>query len=417
MARKDKTPIISPDEAFALVLEHTFLMDIETVPLFEAAFRFLGQDIVSDVDIPPFDNSAMDGYAIVSSSIREALKEKPISLPVSSEAKAGDEEKKLSAHEAIRIMTGAVLPFGADAVVPVEATSESEGMAIFYGPIRPGENIRRAGEDIFRGMKVLHKGDRITSSVMGILASLNIAHVPVFRKANVAIIATGDELAEPGDVLPRGCIRNSNAYSLYGEVLKYGGTPHYLGIAKDSKEDTERLLKEASLCDIIITTGGVSMGEYDFVPEVLRSLGVHIIFESVKMKPGKPCIFGIAKPPHRKKLFFGLPGNPVSSLLSFIQFVRPALLSLMGARKTRKPEVIATLKEKITKKKGRTHFVRGFFSIEDKGIFVTTTGPQGSGILRSMHEANCLIILPEEKEVFEVGDTVVIQLICHEEIA
>ncbi len=408
--------MISPDEAVALVLGQSFLMGIETVPLLEAAFRFLATDIISDVDIPPFDNSAMDGFALVASAIRGASKENPVSLPITGEAKAGDMETKVSSQSAIRIMTGAMLPSGADTVVPVEDTSESDGMAIFYGSAKPGANIRRAGEDIRRGMKVLRRGDRITPAVMGILASLNIPRVEVFKKPDIAIIATGDELAEPGTELLPGHIRNSNAYALYGEVLKCGGTPHYLGIARDSREDTERLLQEASRCDIIITTGGVSMGEYDFVPEVLTALGVHIIFETVKMKPGKPCIFGVSHVHDAKKLFFGLPGNPVSSLVSFMQFVRPALLSLMGARKIRKPEAHATLREKITKKKGRTHFVRGFFSIEGEKISVATTGPQGSGILRSMHEANCLIILPAEKEVFEAGEDVVIQLINHEEI-
>lgn len=408
--------MISPDEALALVLGQTFLMDTEAVPLLDSADRFLAQDIISDVDIPPFDNSAMDGYALVSSAIRGASREKPVSLPVSGESKAGDESAELSSESAIRIMTGAIVPRGADTVVPVEGTIESGGMVSFFAPAKPGENIRRAGEDIPRGMKVLRKGDRVTSAVMGILASLNIAHVPVYKKAHVAIIATGDELSEPGETLPHGHIRNSNAYSLYGEVLKCGGTPHYLGIARDSREETERLLKEATRCDIIITTGGVSMGEYDFVPEVLRKLGVHIVFETIKMKPGKPCIFGVSNAMNAKKLFFGLPGNPVSSLLSFIQFVRPALLSLMGARKLRKPELKAILKESITKKKGRTHFIRGFYSIENGKIFVATTGPQGSGILRSMHEANCLIILPAEREVFEEGGEVVIQLINHEEI-
>lgn len=408
--------MISPEEALELVLKETFQLGTETVPLFESAHRFLSEDIVSDMDIPPFDNSAMDGFALVSSSIREATKEKPVSLPIVGESKAGDGRTEVSSGSAHRIMTGAIIPRGADTVVPVEDTHESNGMVSFYGPSKPGNNIRRAGEDIRKGMKVLRKGERITPAVMGILASLNIARVPVYKKASVAIIATGDELAEPGEVLSEGRIRNSNAYSLFGEVLKYGGLPHYLGIARDSKEETARLLTEASRFDIIITTGGVSMGEYDFVPEVLRHLGVRLIFETVKMKPGKPCIFGVSDTHHAKRLFFGLPGNPVSSLLSFIQFVRPALLSLMGARKIRKPEIKATLREKITKKKGRTHFVRGFFSIDAGNISVASTGPQGSGILRSMHEANCLIILPAEREVFEEGEEVLIQLINHEEI-
>ncbi|MCX7679739.1 MAG: molybdopterin molybdotransferase MoeA [Spirochaetes bacterium] len=417
MVAKKNIPTLSPNEALSLICTETFQLSTESVSLWDADGRFLAEDIVSEMDIPPFDNSAMDGFATKSEYLRFASKENPVSLPILHEIKAGDQRCELTANSAVRIMTGAMIPHGADVVIPVEETSETNGKVFFYSPANKGDNIRLAGEDVAKGMKVLQKGERLNAAAIGLLASLNRTTVQVFRKARVAIIATGDELVEPGQYLPEGHIRNSNAYSLYAEVSKYGGVPLYLGIARDCKEETAAIIEKAITCDIIITTGGVSMGQYDFVPEVLRDLGMRIVFETVKMKPGKPCIFGVLEKKSGKKLFFGLPGNPVSSLLSFIQFVRPAILLLMGARKIRKPEMCAILKEKITKKRGRTHFLRGIFTIEHGRLFVKTTGPQGSGILRSMHESNCLIILPPEKEVVESGEEVIIQLIHHEEIA
>jgi molybdopterin molybdotransferase len=291
MARKEKNPMISPDEAIALVRAHTFLLDEETVPLLESAGRFLAKDVVSDVQIPPFDNSAMDGFALSHLLLRDASKEHPVTLPIAGEAKAGAAHAEAPDRSAFRIMTGAMVPLGADTVVPIEETSESNRFVTFDHPAAPGDNIRRAGEDIPQGMTVLRQGDRITSAVMGLLASLNMTHIPVFRKARVGIIATGDEIDEPGATLAEGHIRNSNAYSLYAEVLKYGGEPHYVGIAKDTREEIAQMLTKALEYDIIITSGGISMGEYDFVPEVLREHHVRLIFETVKMKPGKPCIF------------------------------------------------------------------------------------------------------------------------------
>ncbi len=411
--RKNGAPLIMPSEAADLILDRTAPLPSETIALLEAPGRFLAEDIVSATDIPPFDNSAMDGYALQSSLLHGAAPSSPITLPISGEAKAGDgPDGEVPAGTAWRIMTGAPMPRGCDTVVPVEDTMESGGNVSFITEAKPGDHIRRAGEDISRGMTVLRRGDRVTPAVLGLLASLNMTEVRVPRKPVVAVISTGDEIADPGAPARPWQIRNSNAFSLYGEIFRCGAVPRYLGIARDTMEETRRLFAEAIQCDVIITTGGVSMGSYDFVPDVLREMGSSIVFETIRMKPGKPCVFATIG----KTLFFGLPGNPVSTMVSFIQFVRPALLSLVGASRLRLPEVKAVLQEPITKKKGRVHYIRGRFTVEEGSFAVSTTGSQGSGILRSMHEANCLIILPVESPGAEAGDIVTIQLFGHEEI-
>jgi molybdopterin molybdotransferase len=412
--KKNRTPMVTPGDALNLILTHITPLDAEAVPLLGAAGRVLAEKIVSGMNIPPFDNSAMDGYALVAASTRGASKDQPARLFVTGEIKAGDAPCALPASgSAMRIMTGAPVPSGCDAVVPVEDTSEKDGNVLIHIEARPGDHIRRAGEDIPSGSTVLRAGRRITPADAGLMASLDFTLVPVRKQPRVGIISTGNEIVDPGEPLREGQIRNSNASTLHGEILKCGALPHYLGIARDTEDDTRRIIAGAEKCDVIITTGGVSMGLYDFVPGVLRELGIELIFETIRMKPGKPCVFGALG----SRLYFGLPGNPVSTMVSFIQFVRPALLALMGAELLAKPLVSAVLDEPIKKKKGRAHYIRGFFTLK-KGMFhVTSTGPQGSGMLRSMSDANCLIILPEETEKAAAGDAVTIQLIHHDEVS
>ncbi len=406
--------MISPEEALETILGEVRLLSAEMVPLFDAPGRVLARDIVATVDIPSVDNSAMDGYALSAADARGATKERPARLPVRGEIRAGPggDAPAVTAGSAVRIMTGAPVPRGADSVVQFEDTAEEDGSVLVFREVEKGENIRRAGEDVTRGAVVLASGVRIGSAETGLLASLNRTFIPVSRRPAAAILSTGDEIVDLGQELKDGQIRNSNAYTLHSEVRRYGGNPRYLGIAPDTKEATVAMLREALEADVVITTGGVSMGRYDFVTEALGELGVEIMIETIRMKPGKPCVFG------RKgtTLFFGLPGNPVSTMVSFIQFVRPALLRMMGARRIEKPLVRAVLAGDIQKKTGRTHFIRGVFSTRDGAFSVSTTGPQGSGILRSMSEANCLIIIPEDRGIVRSGETVLVQLIEHGEI-
>ncbi len=415
MTKKTYTPSVDPESALRMILEKTAPLGEEEVPLLNALGRIVAADIVSDANIPPASNSAMDGYALHARDTAFATHDTPASLAIAGEIRAGGDSfsgEVLPSH-CVRIMTGAPIPEGADAVIPVEDTAESGGKVLVYRKIVSGENIRNAGEDIATGQTVIHKGDRLSPAAIGLLASLNRSTVPVYRRPSVAIISTGDEILDVGEPGPPGRIRNSNAYTLMSEVKKYGAVPYYIGIARDTIEDTRAKFTEAFKHDVVISTGGVSMGKYDHVAEVMRGLNIEIFIETIKMKPGKPCIFGA----RGNQLFFGLPGNPVSTMVSFIQFVRPAILKLMGATRIRKPLVYAVTEEELSKKPDRTHYIRGFFYARDGEIHVTSTGPQGSGILRSMHEANCLIILPEGVSRVSAGDRVIIQLIGHEEIA
>ncbi len=273
-------------------------------------------------------------------------------------------------------------------------------------------NCKRAGENIAKGDRVLEKGDRLKSADVGLLASLDYRSIQVCRQPVVSIISTGDELAEPGEGLGTGQIRNINAYTLCAEVRKCNALARYLGIARDTVEDTKAKLREALESDVVISTGGVSKGKYDFVRDVYGDLGIEVFFESINVKPGRPCTFG------RKgnKLVFGLPGYPVPTLTAFIQFVRPALLRLMGATKIDKPLVHAFLEEDVHARPGCVNLLRGSFTIRNNDFYVRTTGSQKSSVLRSMSKANCLIVFPENRSQAKAGERVTIQLIDHEEI-
>jgi molybdopterin molybdotransferase len=402
------------NEALNIILDSVSPLDGEKADILDSAGRIIYTDIVSDTEIPPFNNSAMDGYAVRSGDLKNASQETPVRLKIRGEVQAGinTEKLKVGSGQAVRIMTGAPMPLEADAVIPVEDTSEESETLLAYKELKKDENVRFAGEDITSGQRVLKRGDLLKSADIGLLASLNYREVDVFRRPKVAVISTGNEIVDVGEVIKPGQIRNSNAYTLQSEIKKYRGIPHYLGIAKDTKEETKSLFQKGFQNDILITTGGVSMGKYDYVKDVMKDLGVDIKIEKVKMKPGKPMVFGTLG----KKLFFGLPGNPVSTLISFNEFVRPAMLKAMGASKLEKPYISAVAENDIRKKAGRRNFIRGYFTLIQGVFHVSTTGPQGSGILRSMSEANCIIILPSDVELVKKGESVIIELLRHEEI-
>lgn len=405
---------ISAEDALRIILDSITPLPAESVDIWNAEGRILYDEVISNVNIPQFNNSSMDGYAVISRESRGAAAGSPVRLKIINEIKAGEEagDKRVTGGCAIRMMTGAPIPAGADCVIQFEDTGEEDNMVNLYREVAPYENIRFAGEDLAIGSLALKKGRRINSADTGLLASLNYKEIRAYRAPEVAIISTGDEIADASEDLQSKKIRNSNAYTLCSEIKKYHAIPHYMGIAADTIKDTSELLCKAMKYNVILTTGGVSMGRYDFVKESLKELGVDILVENIRIRPGKPCVFG------RKNdtLFFGLPGNPVATMVSFIQFVRPALLRLMGAEKINKPIINAILKEDFTKKSRRKHFLRGYFSVEDGKFQVSTTGPQGSGILRSMSMANCLIIIPEDVEKVTAGSKVLIELINHEEI-
>jgi molybdopterin molybdotransferase len=303
---------------------------------------------------------------------------------------------------AVRIMTGSAIPPGADAVVMVEYTEQRDGVAIIKTSVRPGENIRMAGEDIKKGTLLFSPGRRISAADIGVISSAGYMNVKAGRRPVVGIISTGDEIVEPGGTAGAGKVRNSNSYTLYALCLAAGAAPRYLGIVPDRRAELEAAFRGAAqACDLIITSGGVSAGDYDFVKEILGEIG-DVKFWKVAMKPGKPIAFGrIGTTP-----LFGLPGNPVSVMVGFETFVRPALLKMTGAGELFRPRTAARWGHAFKDKPARTKILRGVATRTESGLVVRTTGDQSSGILMSMVLANCLIVVPEGVGAMNEGDGV-----------
>lgn len=405
---------VSVEEAQRIILGSVNPLACENISIMEAYNRVLYEDIISETMIPFVDDSAVDGYAIIAGDTCGASKGNPARLRIIGEVSANGTmaRKIITSGTAVRIMTGAPIPEGADSIVRLEETEEEAGYIKISSESVKNKNCKHAGEIIKRGDKVLRKGDRLKSADIGILASLNYSVIKVYRQPTVSIISTGDELIEIGEAIQAGQIRNAHAYALYSEIKRYNALPRYLGIAKDAINDTKEKLVEALESDVVISTGGVSMGKYDLVKKSYLDLGIEILFEQIRMKPGKPCIFGR----RGNKLVFGLPGYPVPMLISFIQFVRPALLRLMGASKIEKPVVKAFLEEDISNRSGTVNLMRGFFRVKNNELYVLTTGNQKPSMLRSMSKANCLIIVPATCTEIKTGEKVSIQLIDHDEI-
>ncbi len=400
--------MISVDEASEKILSHIYPLGFEKVSLLDALGRVIAEDIYAKRDIPPLDNSAMDGYALRFEDIQKASRKDPVRLEVIEDLPAGFiSKKKIERGKAIRIMTGAPIPKGADAVIPVEETKKEDGAVLIFKAAAPGENIRKSGEDVKKGDRVISQGDTLRPAEVGMLASVGRSFVLVYQRPLVAILCTGDELVDVDGELEEAKIISSNSYTLAAQVRDCGAIPVQLGIAKDRKEEIEEKLRQGTRADVLISSAGISVGDYDFVKEVMKNLGMEMIFWKVAMRPGQPLAFGTIG----EKPVFGLPGNPVSSMISFEQFVRPSLRKMMGCRQLFRPVIEAILKEEIKKMPGRRYFIRGSVSFEKDQYVVTTTGEQGSGILRSMVRANGLIVIPEDQKMVRAGEKVTVQLL------
>ena len=396
-------------EAQKTVFEATKTLGLEKISLLDAFGRVLGEDIIAARDNPPWDNSAMDGFAVRWEDIKqEHAITKPVALKVIEDVPAGTvATRTVGPGQAIRIMTGAPIPKGADTVVKVEETEPSENTVKIFKEVERGSNIRPQGEDVKKGDCIIAKGTQIRPAEAGMLAILAKSFVLVYQRPRVAILSTGDELADLDERFDEEKIINSNSYGTAAAVQEAGGIPILLGIAKDQPAALKEKISHGLNADILVLSGGVSMGDYDFTKAVFKDLGAEMNFWKLAIRPGQPLAFGKIQ----GKLAFGLPGNPVSSMVTFEQLVRPAMLKMGGHRSYGRPVVQAAFQEKFSKRTDRRHFLRGILSRENDVLTVRTTGDQGSGILTSMVKANGLIDVPEEVERLNPGDIVNVQVL------
>ncbi|MGZ8290628.1 MAG: molybdopterin molybdotransferase MoeA [Telluria sp.] len=379
---------------------------IEMVALRSALDRVLAEDIISPISVPAHDNSAMDGYALRGADLDETA---ATTLNVIATVYAGRPSGVVpQPGECVRIMTGGVMPDGCDSVIPQEHVASESGDTIVIRPgtIRTGDNRRFAGEDLMAGSAAISKGQVIRPADLGLLASLGIAEVPVFRRLRVAFFSTGDELRSIGQPLEAGCVYDSNRYTLFGMLTRLGCDIIDMGIVRDDPDALEQALRTAcENADAIITSGGVSVGAADYTKQIMARLG-DVTFWKIGMRPGRPLAFGRINSDGHSAFLFGLPGNPVAVMVSFYFFARAALLRMMGAQ-SQQILVKAKSAGALRKKPGRTEYQRGVLSTRADGEQeVRITGSQGSGILRSMSEANCMVVLHDEQGNVAAGDLV-----------
>lgn len=409
MDAEETYPMLSVEEATQEVLKAFSPLEVESIPILEALGRVLAEDIHADMDIPPLPNTAMDGYAVRAEDTRGASPSHPVRLRILQNLPAGYvTDAAVQPGTAIRIMTGAPIPPGADAVVRFEDTREDGEWVEIFQEVPKGKEVREAGEDVRRGQLVLPRGTELRPQEIGMLAALGRPRVKVHRRPRVAILATGDEVIDIDAPWQPGKIRNANSYSNAAQVLRYGGQPFLLGIARDDiGELTARI--RAGLqqgVDLFLTSGGVSMGDFDVVKKVLAAEG-EMRFWRVRMKPGKPLAFG-----HIQGVpLLGLPGNPVSAMVAFELFARPAILKMLGKTKLEKPTLEAILADPIPRKDGRRHYLRVQVAREGDQFVARLTGEQGSGILLSMVRAQGLAIIPEEARSLPAGSRVRVMML------
>ncbi len=399
--------MITVQNAIETILKEIRPLGTESQDLLSALGRVAGQDVRAARPNPPWDNSAMDGYALVASNTAGATQESPVTLKVIYDLPAGSVPgEDVKSGEAVRIMTGAPVPGGATAVMMVEKTKPGPaGKVLICAEARDGENIRKEGEDFKAGDVVIKAGTLIRPAEVGMLATTGSPFVMVHKRPRVAVLSTGDELAEVYEQPARGKISNSNGWALSALVAACGAVPVQLGIALDTKESLREKLTAAMDSDCIISSGGVSVGDYDFVKGVLKEMGSSMIFWKVAMKPGKPLAFGVIG----NKPAFGLPGNPISSMVAFEQFVRPALLKMAGRKDIFNATFNARLTKEIKIKPGRMNFIRAELVIGESENTATPLTGQGSGMISTMVRANSFIVVPQGSTGFKEGETVKVQ--------
>ena len=385
----------------------TAVAETEEVEIFQSLGRIVAKDVISPIDVPPHDNSAMDGFAFKGQQLSSA---ENITLKVVGTALAGKAwQGQVKPGECVKIMTGAIMPDGLDTVIPQELCQSVTPESIQFAShiLKTGDNRRLRGEDIAKGKPALKQGARITPAAAGLLASLGLPKVSVYRTLRVAYFSTGDEILSLGEALREGAVYDSNRYTIAGLLKDLGCQMIDMGVVKDDPQLLENAFtKAAEHADAIITSGGVSVGEADFTKAMMKKLG-DVVFWKIAMRPGRPMAVGRITQGHRSAVLFGLPGNPVAVMVTFLAFVKPALLQMMGSTLSPTPLMRARTQEVLRKKPGRTEYQRGIVTRNADGeLEVITTGNQGSGVLSSMVQANALIVLQHTQSTAQVGDWV-----------
>ena len=408
--------MLSVEDARDQILSQFGVLNAQNFLITEALGLVTSDQVRSEINIPPLDNSAMDGYAVMSTDVSTATYEHPVMLEILETIPAGSlPTKRLKTGAASRIMTGAPVPEHCDAVIPFEDTTEKDfsksGRLTEIGirtSVSPGTNVRVKGKDIKEADSVLEEGHVITAATIGVLASMGMSHVRAIRKPVVSILSTGNELLSPGEKPAEGKIFDSNSSSIMASVIQLGAIPRYIGIARDEMGSVREKLREAMESDLVISSAGVSKGDYDMVKDVMSEHG-DLQFWSVRMRPAKPLAFGTLNRGSKTSVpLIGLPGNPVSSLVAFEQFCRPAILKMMGKTNLHRPTIQAVLKDSIVNYDSRRVYARVIVEQTEDGYTAKTTGHQDSNILTSMVHANGLAICPEEEESKDPGDIVTV---------
>lgn len=396
--------LMTVDEALERILSRVAPLPAREIPLLDAVGRTLANDVVADRDVPPFRNSAMDGYAVRGADVATA----PTRLRVVGAVAAGGvPDRAVGPGEAMRIMTGAPLPDGADTIVRVEDTDNADDVVTVSAATPAGVSVRQAGEDLRRGEVVVAKGTVLRPAEIGMLASVGVGKPAVIARPRVAVVSTGDEIVDVAESPGPGKIRDSNRYSLGAAIWAAGCGPWLRPVVRDTPDALRAALRDAMDADAVVTSGGVSVGDHDWVKPVVSELGT-IDLWAIAIRPGRPLAFGELRADGRRMPVFGLPGNPVSALLTFELFVRPALLQMSGRTKLHRPRSQARLLDRLEKPRHLRFFARGIH--DARAGTVRLTGPQGSGILRSMSLANCLIDAPAGVSEIEAGETVAVIL-------
>jgi len=392
-------------EAQHLILHSVIALGVETVQLDQSVGRVLAQEIHANRDLPPYDVSAMDGFALRSADLAGV----PVVLEIIEDIKAGDLPGKiLQTGQCARIMTGAPVPVGADAVIRVEETQEAGATAVRINKaVKPGNDIRLRGENMKDGDVVLTAGTEITPGIIGVLATVKAARFSVFRRPRVAILSTGNELEGMDEAVDLNKIPNANSYALMAQVQALGIEPVLLGIARDDPAELEQYLKRGLEYDVLLVSGGTSVGVHDYVRPTIEKLGVEMKFWRLAIRPGHPLAFGTT----HKTAVFGLPGNPVSSMVCFEQFVIPALRQMMGNKRLYRRTVTARVAHDVKFRPGRTEFIRVQLTRDDNGYIASSTGTQSSGVLLSMARADGLMVIPSDSTGLAAGAQVVVQLL------